>query len=490
MEAKVARDREDLFRKYTRSLERRVEEAVGDRVGQGAELEVDLLCEAGALLGAYQVDPSQRFRLVRFYEMAKNALRTLRRPGLRGLERAFATLETICVNLLLFPWKKEFRCIKTFTGPYVYYLQGALCETDLRALLRLMGYSRDQDMQFQACDHQGGPAHLRQLAFELFLARAECRLLAEAVALAGRGEASEVEAVEARQNGVGLAREVSRLSLRGGERAGCLRRPSVAVTRPSRSVDVTDSAGSWQPHISRPVLRTSLSLRKEPLLPDPEEDQEPIIRPGPAPSPAPSPATPEPHFYLCSLADVDLYTECELYRQPSSRPPSRDSWGLMAHGGGKCQGCGRGCPSASLECCQRCPVILCPSCHAQDPPPCCGRQPSPRPLHSYLPAQEKLSVYSKAHGHGHSHTPLPEKPLAVPKPYLGKPLAGGDRARCGFCNRSGASRTCISCSKVSCDSCVGLYARDVCTRHTPQHTFVSNQQLNYKASAISHKVYH
>ncbi|XP_036387153.1 spermatogenesis-associated protein 2-like [Megalops cyprinoides] len=526
MDAKL---REELFKKYAQSLERRAEEAA-EELDSGRAKEAELLPEAVALLGAYQTDPGQRFRMVRFYEVAENALRTLRRSSLQGLERAFAMLETVCTNLLLFPWKKEFRAIKTFTGPYVYCLQAALCDTDLRSLLRSMGYSRDHELQFHARDHPGGAPHLRQLAFELFLARAECRLLVEVVALAG-GAATEAEAVEARrasrEDAAGcaealrrrdaLAGEVSRLSVRQAEtERTCLRRPA----RPSKSVDVTDSAGSWQP-ANKPVLKASLSLRKEPLFVDAEEDmKDEILRPSPSLLSAPAPPSyvgvadffpvqspsAEPYSYhLSSLDDVDLYTECGAYRQPISRPPSRDprdsreSWVLKGHGV-KCQGCGRGCPS--LASCQRCEVILCPACHTQEPAPCCGRQDypktSPRPLDGYLPAKEKLSVYSNSHSHAHSHSPLLEKPLTMPKPYPSKPIIstanssgglGGGGSRCGFCNKPGASHTCINCSKVSCDTCMNLYAKDICTRKNLHHNFVSNHQLNYKTSSISHAVY-
>ena len=50
--------------------------------------------------------------MIRVYDIEENSLRTLRGANLRTLETAFATLETVCTNLLLFPWKKEFRCIK------------------------------------------------------------------------------------------------------------------------------------------------------------------------------------------------------------------------------------------------------------------------------------------------------------------------------------------------------------------------------------------
>lgn len=115
MDAKL---KEDLFRRYVTALERRLEE---EHTWIGIAPEGDkarhkdseaLLSTATALLGAYQPDPGQRFRMVHFYEVVENSLRCQRGGSLKSLEKAFHTLETICTNLLLFPWKKEFRCIK------------------------------------------------------------------------------------------------------------------------------------------------------------------------------------------------------------------------------------------------------------------------------------------------------------------------------------------------------------------------------------------
>ncbi|XP_048840229.1 spermatogenesis-associated protein 2 [Brienomyrus brachyistius] len=508
--------REDLFKKYAQSLERRLEEE-DDAGRQGPTTDGMLLSAAAAWLGAHQADPGQRFRLVRFYELVENSLLTLRGASLHALEMAFSILETVCTNLLLFPWKKEFRCIKTFTGPYVYHLQSAVCDSDLRSLLRSMGYSREE-LQFQIRDVPGNAVHLRLLGFELFLAQAECRLLGEVVMLAG-GATTELEALEARRGSWedaaacaealrlrdALAGDVSRLSVRQDElervhprRAG----------RPSKSVDVTDGAGHWH-QASKPVLKATLSLRKEPLFVDAEEDlQDEIIRPNAsllsmaAPYspvsdffPVQSPPT-EPYAYpLSSLDEVDLYTERGVGRQTPSRPPSRDvreSWSVKTHGGAPlcvtCQGCGVGC--SSLTSCQKCDMILCPACHAVDPSPCCGMPDYPKashPLDSYLPAKEKSSAYSNAHAQ------LTEKPLS--KLYPSKSVGAGSSvpvvgvSRCGFCNKPGASHTCMNCSKVSCDTCMSLYANDICSRKNLHHNFVPNHQLNYKSSSVSHLVY-
>jgi len=113
MDAKL---KEDLFRRYVTLLERRLEGGGGDPTPGGDRWRPRdseaLLSTATALLGAYQPDPGQRFRMVRYYEVVENSLRYQRGGNIKSLERAFHTLETLCTNLLLFPWKKEFRCIK------------------------------------------------------------------------------------------------------------------------------------------------------------------------------------------------------------------------------------------------------------------------------------------------------------------------------------------------------------------------------------------
>ncbi|XP_028667583.1 spermatogenesis-associated protein 2 [Erpetoichthys calabaricus] len=521
--------REDLYKKYVSFLESQLEVAGGagaqqhQRPQQHGISETELNSAATAFLSLYQVDPAHRFWIVRFYEIAENALRTIRSSSLEALETAFATLETICTNLLLYPWKKEFRTLKTFTGPYVYCLQSALCESDLRSLLRSMGYSKDQELLYHAREAPGGFSQLRQLAFELFLARMECRLLKELVSQAGGGLALEVEAVEIRR--------ISREDARGCAEALCHQEALIGEVsrlfvqrvepdraylkrggRPSKSVDVTDGAGHWQP-ATKPVLKASLSLRKEPLFVDAEEDQkDEIIRPTPSLlSVAGNPYSPVADFfpvppssleqtqhssypYMSSLEEVDLYTDRSGFRLPSRqqcRDPrdGRENWGskspAASTAGMKCQICGLG--TSSLAACQKCDMIMCPSCHADDHSSCCGMQDFPkvtRPSEGYLPVKEKICVYSS------TQSQVPEKTLSTSKFFPGKTgTTTSSGSRCGFCNKPGASNTCLQCSKVSCDSCIILYAKDICGRKNMLHNFASNNQLNYKSSSISHLVY-
>ncbi|KAK7884199.1 hypothetical protein WMY93_027322 [Mugilogobius chulae] len=534
MDAKL---KEDLFRRYVAALEKRLNNSfenagVGTVPGGDSAKHKDseaLLSTATALLGAYQPDPGQRFRMVRFYEVVESSLRYHRGANLRSLERAFHTLETICTNLLLFPWKRSLgvsRLLLVHTC--------IICIPFARA--------------------PGGANHLRQLAFELFLAQAECRLLSEVVALA-RGAASEMDALEQRRgcrdDAAGCAEALRRRDSLGADMARLSVRPLDIErphthhlrrgSRPSKSVDVTDGAGHWHPAVSKPVLKASLSLRKEPLFVDAEEDlKDEILRPNNStslfsvaapssyspeadfyPIQTPSPADPYSSYHLSSLDEIDLYTERGTGtggRQTPSRPPSRDArdgWLHKAHGSVKCQGCGLGC--SNMASCQRCDMILCGACHDVEPSPCCGLQEyhtkSPRTLDGYIPVKDKLSVYSNTHSHlhphpltlthshPHAHSQMVDKPLMSTKLFPSKsvtqlttPKGGSERlslggSRCGFCNKPGASHTCVNCSKVSCDSCMGLYAKDLCTRKNPQHSFVPNHQLNFKSGTISHLVY-
>lgn len=110
MDAKL---KEDVFRRYLAALEHQDEANVERRKKKNWHKDLEaLLSIATALLGAYQPDPGQRFRMVPFYEVVENSLRCQKGATLKSLEKAFHTLETICTNLLLYPWKKEFRCIK------------------------------------------------------------------------------------------------------------------------------------------------------------------------------------------------------------------------------------------------------------------------------------------------------------------------------------------------------------------------------------------
>lgn len=105
--------KDDLFRKYVQFHESKVDTAPSKpRPGSDEHLRV----AASTLLSLHKVDPFYRFRLIQFYEVVESSLRSLSSSSLRALHCAFSLLETVAINLFLYPWKKEFRSIKVRVG--------------------------------------------------------------------------------------------------------------------------------------------------------------------------------------------------------------------------------------------------------------------------------------------------------------------------------------------------------------------------------------
>lgn len=101
--------KDDLFRKYVQFHEGKVDTTPGKQQPGSDEY---LRMAAATLLSLHNVDPLYRFRLIQFYEVVESSLRSLSSSSLSALHCAFSMLETVAINLFLFPWKKEFRSIK------------------------------------------------------------------------------------------------------------------------------------------------------------------------------------------------------------------------------------------------------------------------------------------------------------------------------------------------------------------------------------------
>ncbi|XP_066094089.1 spermatogenesis-associated protein 2 [Saccopteryx bilineata] len=508
--------KDDLFRKYVQFHEGKVDTTPSkQRPGSDEYLRV----AASTLLSLHKVDPFYRFRLIQFYEVVESSLRALSSSSLRALHCAFSVLETVGVNLFLYPWKKEFRSIKTYTGPFVYYVKSTLLEEDIRTILNYMGYVPELGTAYKLTEFVE-TLQVKMVSFELFLAKVECEQMLEIHSQVKDKGYSELDVVSERKSSAEdvrgcsdalrrraegrehLPATVARVALQksASERAAKdYYKPR--VTKLSRSVDAYDSY--WESR--KPPLKASLSLRKEPMAADMGDDlKDEIIRPSPSlltmsssphgspddvPSSAPSNGLGLLRGpYLPAQDDVDLYTDSEpraAYRRQDALRP--DVWLVRndAHplyhkrlppakesALSKCQNCGLSC-SSSL--CQRCDSLH----------PC---PPSSQP--SAFPSKSSAHD-SLAHG-----SSLREK-------YAGQ-TQGLDRltylhskskpsstvtSRCGFCNRPGATNTCTQCSKVSCDACLVAYHYDPCCKKNELHRFMPNNQLNYKSTQFSHLVY-
>ncbi|XP_038003668.1 spermatogenesis-associated protein 2-like protein [Motacilla alba alba] len=98
--------------------------------------------------------------------------------ALRDLLKALELLELLCVNLLLCPWRREIRSLKTFTGNFVYYIQPVLPEDIVKAILEKIGYVATTATEFSLVKKRNNE-EMKQTAFEIFLARIECEAILE-----------------------------------------------------------------------------------------------------------------------------------------------------------------------------------------------------------------------------------------------------------------------------------------------------------------------
>ncbi|NXF37459.1 SPA2L protein, partial [Nyctibius bracteatus] len=101
-------------------------------------------------------------------------------PALRGLAGAFRLLELAAANLYLFPWRKEFGTVQTFSGAYVHSLRPALPEADLERSFGRLGYERRDRHRLAISRLPPGP-ELVAAACGFFACRLECEILAEVV---------------------------------------------------------------------------------------------------------------------------------------------------------------------------------------------------------------------------------------------------------------------------------------------------------------------
>lgn len=108
--------KDEVFRKYVQFHESKLD--TSDRKLCPV---TNLQMAASALLCFPKIDPFYRFRLIKFYEIAENSLRSLRASSLHSLQNAFEVLESVGINLFLYPWKKEFKNIKVSLYKYIIF---------------------------------------------------------------------------------------------------------------------------------------------------------------------------------------------------------------------------------------------------------------------------------------------------------------------------------------------------------------------------------
>ncbi|KTG38412.1 hypothetical protein cypCar_00021162 [Cyprinus carpio] len=145
--------------------------------------------EARRVLLLPEEEPRKRLDALDFYETLYKCAQY--RDGHRRVhdfKKAAELLEMFCVNLFLFPWKKEIKTLKTFTGHFVYYIKPVL--PFARSILQIIGYCMETDTEYRLSD-SFDPDKAKSMGFDLFLARLECEYLLELM-----NQRSHVECLE------------------------------------------------------------------------------------------------------------------------------------------------------------------------------------------------------------------------------------------------------------------------------------------------------
>ncbi|NXS89894.1 SPA2L protein, partial [Erpornis zantholeuca] len=181
-----------------------------------------------ALLGALQEDA---------LALLARGLRDHPDPGLalQGLAGAFRLLELAAVNLYLFPWRREFSTIQTFSGAYVHVLRPALPEADLVRSLGRLGYEQQDRHRLAVARLPPGPA-LIAAAVGFLACRLECEILVELVPQLRQPRAEELLEVRHRTAAV----------------KGCLEMLQDLGTQPGAAADRGDSVDLYREMVAGP----------------------------------------------------------------------------------------------------------------------------------------------------------------------------------------------------------------------------------------------
>ncbi|NXO03380.1 SPA2L protein, partial [Rhinopomastus cyanomelas] len=144
-----------------------------------------------AVLGALQEDGP---------DLVARGLQGHEDPGLAllGLAGAFRQLEMAAVNLYLFPWRKEFCTVQTFSGAYMHLLRPVLPEADLVRSFGRLGYEQRDQHHLSVSQRLPGPK-LIAAACGFFACRLECQILAEVLLRVQPHQPCAKELLEARQ---------------------------------------------------------------------------------------------------------------------------------------------------------------------------------------------------------------------------------------------------------------------------------------------------
>ncbi|XP_061428002.1 spermatogenesis-associated protein 2-like [Lethenteron reissneri] len=466
-------------------------------------------------------------------------------PGLGAIARCLDWFETVSLHVFLYPWKKEFRQIKAFSGPFVYWVRGVLRKDDTERILQLLGFNRcppesdgadGADGAAVAYERRGRsqPDVALAVAFDLFLAAAECRLMEEMATRAGALRLPLGHVVRERRRGTrggleaqvaALARAAATAEMANGD-AG---KAAAATTGATADDGYDDGVGGCggvpsfhgasfsgqaveAPEILPAVLSSADRASRErndaaiaaALAQDNEDDvggdgggggaadrDETILRPTPSLMRMSSSPSDRADFRGRFQAGANVSgTGAEMVaRQPA--PPSHHHQQQSASmrgnqrratnpvvssdsGAGSSGSVGKSCGdigAATYDVCYRCRVAAVEKCHYCRNPLC----ESCMQLHACKGADDgaspKLRRSESSIKSQQLHQQQQQQQQGVTAAVPAKPSLA--TIHCGFCGDANGALNCRSCQKVTCQDCYVHY-REVClgAGDGRQHAFV------------------
>ncbi|XP_057204412.1 spermatogenesis associated 2-like [Triplophysa rosa] len=197
----------DLVEKYRTHLESRI--GKGDRSFVCRD---EKLCkEVEVLLTKGNAEKILNLRGLESLTVIENSLQAFSfKTGHLGLEKvskAFEVLELAALNLYLYPWRKEYKFVKMFSGMFTHCIKPALTLQQAKELFGLLGYQPVSHYEEQelALDSKLLTADfILGLACAFFTARIECQLLLSTLGSVDTSVESVLQLVKERQKGHSL----------------------------------------------------------------------------------------------------------------------------------------------------------------------------------------------------------------------------------------------------------------------------------------------
>ncbi|XP_073706650.1 uncharacterized protein [Garra rufa] len=193
-----------LINKYQSNLEKRIEKGDRSLVCKDEELckEVEILLRSG---GAQKIHNQHGLDSLAVMEKSLYAFPfKTGQMGLEKLSKAFEVLELAALNLYIYPWRREYRLVKMFSGMFTHSIKPALTLRQAKELFGLLGYQASslKEEEELALNSKLVPADfLLSLACGFFTARMECKLLISALGSVDRSVEWALQLVKERQAG-------------------------------------------------------------------------------------------------------------------------------------------------------------------------------------------------------------------------------------------------------------------------------------------------